>query len=80
MAFSVRRVRGEHGMSAVTDKEMLDWLAHKGCVELEHEYLGPVSVNDGFEKLGTGVDLRAAIQNAMKKERAKQHVPKGGAV
>jgi hypothetical protein len=54
-----------------TDTERLDWLAHKGCVELEHEYLGPVTVTSGFDKLGSGRNLRAALDAAMKNEKRK---------
>jgi hypothetical protein len=53
-----------------TDTERLDWLAHKGCVELEHEYLGPVTVMSG-DKLGSGPNLRAALDAAMKNEKRR---------
>jgi len=60
-----------------TDKERLDWLAHKGCVELEHEYLGPVTVMSGFDKLGSGRNMRAAIDAAMRNEKRRMKTARG---
>jgi hypothetical protein len=70
-AQALTAMRAAADPSEPTDAQRLDWLASKGCVEIEDAYMGPISVQQSGDTLGKGKTLRDALDAAMRRASVK---------